>query len=135
MITALESLPATIAHLRTIAMPAVDHRIMPFGIPALDDRLASRGLRAGALHEVAAQSCSMVDDAAATLFLTGAAIGDRHLERDVDAAHRDTRASGFGMDQRAEQFDQRFAVQTIDLFGGYRKHALLLPSRWRPGKQ
>ena len=73
MITALESLPTTIAHLRTIATPVVDHRIMPFGIPALDDRLASRGLRAGALHEVAAQSCSMVDDAAATLFLTGIA--------------------------------------------------------------
>ena len=52
MITALESLPTTIAHLRTIATPGVDHRIMPFGIPALDDRLASRGLRAGALHEV-----------------------------------------------------------------------------------
>ena len=73
MITALESLPTTIAHLRTIATPVVDHRIMPFGIPVLDDRLASRGLRAGALHEVAAQSCSMVDDAAATLFLTGIA--------------------------------------------------------------
>jgi len=73
MITALESLPTTIAHLRTIATPVVDHRIMPFGIPALDDRLASRGLRAGALHEVAAQSCSMVDDAAATLFLAGIA--------------------------------------------------------------
>jgi len=55
MITALESLP-TIAHLRTIATSMVDHRIMPFGIPALDDRLASSGLRAGALHEVAAQS-------------------------------------------------------------------------------
>ena len=47
MNTALESLPTTIADLRTIATPAVDHRIMPFGIPALDDRLASGGLRAG----------------------------------------------------------------------------------------
>jgi protein ImuA len=40
MITALESLSTTIAQLRTIATPVVDHRIMPFGIPELDDRLA-----------------------------------------------------------------------------------------------
>ena len=73
MITALDSLPPAIARLRTIAMPVVDHRIMPFGIAELDDRLACRGLRAGALHEVAAHSCSMVDDAAATLFLAGIA--------------------------------------------------------------
>ncbi len=32
MIAALESLPTTIAHLRTIATPVVDHRIMPFSI-------------------------------------------------------------------------------------------------------
>jgi protein ImuA len=70
---ALDSLPPSIAHLRSIAMPVVEHRIMPFGLAALDDRLAGGGLRAGALHEVAARSASLVDDAAATLFLAGLA--------------------------------------------------------------
>ena len=108
MITALESLPTTIARLRTIATLAVDHRIMPFGVPALDDRLASRGLRAGALHEVAAQTCSMVDDAAATLFLAGIAARE--------AAHSQASVSFFGsilllvvvvgaVDQRCDGFE------------------------------
>ncbi|RSV14916.1 protein ImuA [Sphingomonas sp. ABOLF] len=46
---------------------------MPFELAALDSRLAGGGLRAGALHEVAAQTCSLCDDAAATLFLAGIA--------------------------------------------------------------
>ena len=46
---------------------------MPFGLEGLDARLIGGGLRAGALHEVAARSCSLMDDAAATLFLAGVA--------------------------------------------------------------
>lgn len=44
-----------------------------FGVPAIDDRLADRGLDAGGLHEVAAASSRLNDDAAATLFLAGIA--------------------------------------------------------------
>lgn len=73
MITAADSLPRALAHLRTIASPVVDHRILTFDVEPLDKRLASGGLRAGALHEVAARTCSLADDAAATLFLAGIA--------------------------------------------------------------
>lgn len=65
-------LPASLEHLRTIVASAPEYRAMPFGIAALDARLGS-GLRAGALHEAAALTCSLVDDAAATLFLAGIA--------------------------------------------------------------
>ena len=67
------SLPTTLAHLRTIASPVVEHRIMPFGLAELDGRLGGGGLRGGALHEATAQSCSLADDAATTLFLAGVA--------------------------------------------------------------
>ena len=67
------SLPQNIAHLRSIAMPVADFRVMPFGIGGLDSRLNGSGLRAGALHEVASRTCALVDDAAATLFLVGIA--------------------------------------------------------------
>ena len=73
MITAADSLPQTLAHLRTIASPIVDHRILAFDVEPMDRRLASGGLRAGALHEVAARTCSLADDAAATLFLASIA--------------------------------------------------------------
>lgn len=63
----------SLAYLRTIATPVADHRILPFGIEELDNRLNGRGLRTGALHEAAAKSCSLVDEAAATLFLAGIA--------------------------------------------------------------
>lgn len=66
-------LPNTLAHLRTIASPVVEHRIMPFGVSELDGRLGGGGLRGGALHEATAQSCSLADDAATTLFLAGVA--------------------------------------------------------------
>ncbi|MEZ0135593.1 MULTISPECIES: ImuA family protein [Novosphingobium] len=59
--------------LRAMATPLADYRIMPFGVETLDDRLSSGGLRAGALHEATALTCSLVDDAAATLFLAGIA--------------------------------------------------------------
>jgi len=61
------------AELRAVAAPMASYRMLPFGVRALDDRLAGSGLRAGALHEVAARSCSLVDNAAATLFLAGIA--------------------------------------------------------------
>jgi protein ImuA len=67
------SLTSTLAHLRTIASPVVEHRIMPFGLAELDGRLGGGGLRGGALHEATAQSCSLADDAATTLFLAGVA--------------------------------------------------------------
>jgi protein ImuA len=73
MSAALDSLPQSIAHLRSIAMPIAEYRVLPFGVGDLDNRLNGGGLRAGALHEVAARSCSLVDDAAATLFLAGVA--------------------------------------------------------------
>ena len=73
MSAALHSTAPSIAHLRTIATPATDYRVMPFGVDAIDRRLGGGGLRAGALHEAAAQRGSLVDDAAATLFLASIA--------------------------------------------------------------
>lgn len=52
---------------------AADGGILPFGITAVDDRLAGGGLAATALHEVAAASPELADDASATLFLAGLA--------------------------------------------------------------
>lgn len=49
------------------------YSVIPFGVDAVDARLAGPGLRKGALHEAVAQSCALVDDAAATLFLAGIA--------------------------------------------------------------
>lgn len=73
MTAALESLALSIAHLRTIATPVTDYRVLPFGVDAIDSRLGAGGLRAGALHEASARSVAMVDDAATTLFLAGIA--------------------------------------------------------------
>jgi protein ImuA len=70
---ALDSRPANIAHLRSIATSTAEYRTIPFDVPELDLRLASGGLRAGALHEATALTCSLVDDAAVTLFLCGIA--------------------------------------------------------------
>jgi len=63
----------SIAELRSVAALAADHRVLPFGLEEIDERLGAGGLRAGALHEVAARSMSLADDAAATLFLGGIA--------------------------------------------------------------
>lgn len=46
---------------------------LPFGIAALDDRLADHGLDGAGLHEVAAATSNLTDDAAATLFAAGIA--------------------------------------------------------------
>ncbi len=73
MSAALDTSAPGLAHLRTIATPATDYRVMPFGIDAIDRRLGAGGLRAGALHEAASSSVSLVDDAATTLFLAGIA--------------------------------------------------------------
>ena len=46
---------------------------LAFGLPALDDRLADGGLNGAGLHEIAASSAALSDDAAATLFAAGVA--------------------------------------------------------------
>jgi len=46
---------------------------LAFGLAALDDRLADHGLDGAGLHEVAAASAALSDDAAATLFAAGIA--------------------------------------------------------------
>jgi protein ImuA len=72
------SSPAVIAELRETlrAIEGDGHRrreTLPFGIAQVDSRLADGGLRLDALHEVAAGSAEMSDDAAATLFMAGIA--------------------------------------------------------------
>ena len=47
--------------------------VLPFGAERIDSRLADGGLRLDALHEVAAATPGMGDDASATLFLAGIA--------------------------------------------------------------
>ena len=47
--------------------------VEPFGVAELDDRLADHGLDGGGLHEIAAASAELSDDAAATLFAAGIA--------------------------------------------------------------
>ena len=62
----------SVADLRASIAVLADHRSIGFGIDAMDSRLGG-GLRAGALHEAVANSCSLADEAAATLFLAGIA--------------------------------------------------------------
>ncbi len=71
--SALAPSAPSIAQLQTIATPATDYRVMPFGVDPIDSRLGAGGLRAGALHEATARTGSLVDDAATTLFLAGIA--------------------------------------------------------------
>lgn len=73
MSVAPNALPASVAELRALATTAADYPVLPFGVEAIDSRLGAGGLRTGALHEAVAQSSSLVDDAAATLFLAGVA--------------------------------------------------------------
>ncbi|MEP7006863.1 MAG: protein ImuA, partial [Sphingomonas bacterium] len=69
--TALSTLRET---LRAIEGDGLRRRpVLPFGVGAVDSRLASTGLRLDSLHEIAAASPGMGDDAAATLFMAGIA--------------------------------------------------------------
>ncbi|MEW6629140.1 MAG: protein ImuA [Pseudomonadota bacterium] len=47
--------------------------VLAFGVGAMDDRLAGGGLDGAGLHEIAAASSTLNDDAAATLFTAGIA--------------------------------------------------------------
>ena len=71
---------APIAHLRSLAIPPSDYRTLRFGIPQVDSRLNGGGLRAGSLHEATAASCSLADEAAATLFLAGIAARETNAQ-------------------------------------------------------
>lgn len=64
-----------LAALRADLATARAHRgpVLGFGLPTIDERLADHGLDAGGLHEIAAASEQLTDDAAATLFLAGIA--------------------------------------------------------------
>jgi protein ImuA len=58
--------------LRTIEGDAGRARpVLPFGVEAVDARLADRGMRLDALHEIAGEGAGWGDDAAATLFIAG----------------------------------------------------------------
>lgn len=64
----LAALRAQVTHARLARGPALS-----FGLPAMDKRLADQGLNGAGLHEIAAASASLNDDAAATLFAAGIA--------------------------------------------------------------
>ena len=64
----LAALRAELAAARHTRGPA-----LAFDLAAIDGRLADRGLDVGGLHEFAAASASLNDDAATTLFLAGIA--------------------------------------------------------------
>ncbi|MES2272175.1 MAG: protein ImuA [Pseudomonadota bacterium] len=64
----IASLRATLSSANETRGPA-----LAFGIAAVDDRLADRGLASAGLHEIAAATASLNDDAAATLFAAGIA--------------------------------------------------------------
>lgn len=72
-----ESLPAREAlsalHAEVAAAARPGGAVLAFGLDELDQRLAGGGLAQGGLHEVAAASASLGDDAAATLFAAGIA--------------------------------------------------------------
>lgn len=68
--TVLNQLRDQVAALTTAARVA---RSLPFGMPEIDDRLADGGVSAAGLHEVAAATPTLADDAAATLFVAGIA--------------------------------------------------------------
>nr|WP_237714054.1 protein ImuA [Novosphingobium sp. Rr 2-17] len=64
----LATLRAQVAVVREERAP-----VLPFGIASVDESLADRGLGSDGLHEIAAASPSLADDAAATLFVAGIA--------------------------------------------------------------
>lgn len=69
---AREALTALRAEVAAATRPD-DGAVLAFGLMELDRRLAGEGLAQGGLHEVAAASASLGDDAAATLFAAGIA--------------------------------------------------------------
>ena len=64
----ITALRAELAQTRVSRGPALG-----FGIPEVDDRLADHGLDGAGLHEIAAATANLTDDAAATLFAAGIA--------------------------------------------------------------
>ena len=64
----LATLRQELAGVRPANRPA-----LPFDLPEIDGQLADAGLDSSGLHEVAAATASLNDDAAATLFLAGVA--------------------------------------------------------------
>jgi protein ImuA len=64
----LAALRAQLAQAQSSRGPA-----LAFGLAAFDDRLADHGLDGGGLHEIAAATSALTDDAAATLFAAGIA--------------------------------------------------------------
>ncbi len=68
----LAALRAEVKKIEGLAAPGGDG-FMPLGIAEVDARIAGGGLAVGALHEVAAASPDVADDAAATLFLAALA--------------------------------------------------------------
>jgi protein ImuA len=71
----------TIAELRTTLRAIEGDRrerpVLPFGIGSLDERLADRGLRLDAMHEVGSRGSGWGDEAAAILFAAGIAARTR----------------------------------------------------------
>lgn len=72
------SSPSIIAELRE-TLRAIEgdgyrrRETLPFGLPHVDTRIADGGLRLDGLHEIAAGTADLSDDAAATLFIAGIA--------------------------------------------------------------
>ena len=64
----IDLLRAELAHAQPPQGP-----VLPFGLDLMDGRLADSGLGSAALHEIAAGSATLSDDAAATLFIGGIA--------------------------------------------------------------
>lgn len=66
---------ARLAELRAQVASAasVGDRHIPFGVPELDGKLVGEGLNVAGLHEFAAASSTLCDDAATTLFAAGIA--------------------------------------------------------------
>jgi protein ImuA len=61
------------AEIAGVGAPAREVGGLPFGVESMDSRLSGGALSRSALHEVSAAASSLVDDAAATLFLAGIA--------------------------------------------------------------
>lgn len=68
----LESLRAEVRRIEGIGVGSTAP-VLPLGVAEVDERLAGGGLAARALHEVAARSPDLADDASTTLFLAGLA--------------------------------------------------------------